>query len=207
MLTKTRRNIKIGPRSHGKRMSLAAFEFARTEEGYLYELSRGFITVSEVANFFHACVVALVRDFLVAHKLAYPDVIRLILTGMECKLLIPEWESERHPEIAVYLTWPKGPKDRTLWRTWIPELVVEVVSERSTDRDYVEKREEYWTLGVKEYWIVDTKRQLVVVLRRGKTDWIEKRLGPDGVCATKLLPGFKLTCAAIFAAAAGEPDE
>ena len=120
MLTKTQRAIKIGPRNHGRRMSLAAFEFAKTEEGYLYELSRGIITVSEVANFYHACVVALVRDFLVAHRLAHPDVIKLILTGMDCKLLIPEWESERHPDIAVYLTMPKGPKNRTMWRTWIP---------------------------------------------------------------------------------------
>ena len=128
---------------------------------------------------------------------------------MECKLLIPQWESERHPDIAVYLTKPKGPKDRTMWRTWIPELVIEVVSERSTDRDYVEKRQEYYTLGIKEYWIVDAKRQQVVTLRRGKQDWIETRLGPDGTCTTKLLPGFKLACQAIFEAAAeaGEVDE
>jgi hypothetical protein len=36
---------------------------------------------------------------------------------MECKLLIPDWESERHPDIAVYLSPPKSRKGRTLWRT------------------------------------------------------------------------------------------
>jgi Uma2 family endonuclease len=94
-----------------------------------------------------------------------------------------------------------------MWRTWIPEIAIEVVSERSTDRDYVEKRQEYWTLGVKEYWIVDPKRQQVVTLRRGKSDWIENCLGPDDVCTTKLLPGFRLACQAIFDAAGHADDE
>jgi Uma2 family endonuclease len=206
MLTKTRHKVEIGPSDHGRPMSLKAFEFAKTVGGYHFELSRGFVTVSEVANFFHACVVTLIRNFFVVHQVVNPDIIYMILTGMDGKVLIPEWESERHPDIAVYLTKPKGKKDRTMWRTWIPELAVEVVSERSTDRDYVEKRQEYWTLGVKEYWIVDVKRQQVVVLRRGKQDWIETRLGPDDICTTKLLPGFKLECKPVFAVGVEEDE-
>ena len=209
MLTTTRRKVKIGPQHHGRKMSLKAFEFAKTEEGYHYELSRGYITVGEVANFYHAFIVAVIRNHLVAHQLAHPEDIHVILTDMALKLVIPEWESERHPDIAVYLTKPKGKKDRTLWRTWIPEFVIEVISAASDHRDYVEKRDEYWTLGVKEYWIVDAKRKQVVLLRRGKSDWIEKRLGRDGVCETKLLPGFKLACQVIFdaAAEAGEDED
>ena len=88
-----------------------------------------------------------------------------------------------------------------MWRTWFPDLIIEVVSPSSDNRDYIEKRDEYWSLGVKEYWIVDAKRKKVVLLRRGKSDWIEKTLGPDGTCETKLLPGFKLPCRAIFEAA------
>jgi hypothetical protein len=48
-----------------------------------------------------------------------------------------------------------GLRNRTLWRSWTPDLVIEVVSESSRDRDYTEKRDEYWSLGVMEYWIVD----------------------------------------------------
>ena len=83
-----------------------------------------------------------------------------------------------------------------MWRTWIPELTIEVVSESSRDRDYTEKRDEYWTLGVKEYWIVDAKLKQALVLRRGRSQWIEKTLGPADSCETKLLPGFKLACGA-----------
>jgi Uma2 family endonuclease len=125
---------------------------------------------------------------------------------MECKVLIPEWESERHPDIAIYLTPPRNRKGRTMWRSWFPDLVIEVVSESSRDRDYTENRDEYWSLGVKEYWIVDADMKQVLTLRRGKADWIEKTLGPDDACETKLLPGFKISCQAIFDAA-GEADE
>jgi Uma2 family endonuclease len=94
--------------------------------------------------------------------------------------------------------------DRTMWRTWVPELVIEVVSETSRDRDYTEKRDEYWTLGVKEYWIVDAKLKKVLVLRRGRSQWTEKVLGAGDLCETKLLPGFKLPCGKVFEAAGEE---
>jgi Uma2 family endonuclease len=198
ILTKTK--TKIGPRDHGRKMSLRAFEFAPVEEGYLYELARGYIVVSEVANLPHARQVAYIRTCLGHFHFESRDSLYEILEGGSCKLVIPDWESERHPDISVYLTAPKGRRDRTMWRSWIPDWVIEVVSERSRDRDYTEKRDEYWTLGVKEYWIVDAKLQQVLVLRRGKSQWIEKTLGPDDVADTKLLPGFKLSCRAVFEA-------
>ena len=202
MLTITKRKAKIGPNDHGRKMSLKDFEFVETQEGYHYELSRGYITVSQVANYIHAMIVSLIRDSLGTYKTLNPGRIHLILNSMECKLVIPEWESERHPDIAVYLTNPTGRKDSKLWRRWLPELAIEVVSERSVDRDYIDKRQEYFDLGIKEYWIVDAKREQIVVLRHGKSDWIEKRIGPDGVVTTKLLPGFALPFKAIMEAAA-----
>lgn len=192
---------RIGPRHHGRKMSLKAFEFAKTEEGYLYELSRGYVVVSEVANYFHAMQIVAITQHLWPYFVAHPGVIHAILGNMDCKLLIFDLESERHPDLAVYLTKPRGPKNRTVWRSWIPELVIEIVSEGSRERDYIQKREEYWSLGVKEYWIVDAMLQQVLILRRGRRQWIETKLGPTDSFETKLLPGFKLPCADVFAAA------
>jgi Uma2 family endonuclease len=197
----------LGPRDHGRKMSLKAFEFAPVEEGYQYELARGYVVVSEVPNYLHAAMESLIRDFLGRYRLENPGVIHLSLGGSSNKLVVPDWESERHPDIAVYLTKPKGKKDRTMWRTWVPELAIEVVSESSRDRDYTEKRDEYWTLGVKEYWIVDAKLQQVLVLRRGRSQWTERTLGPTDTCETKLLPGFKLPVKAVFDAAGEEGGE
>jgi Uma2 family endonuclease len=197
---------KIGPHHHGRRMSLKAFEFAQVENGHLYELARGYIVVSEVANFPHARQTAFIRTHLGHYHVENPKSLYEILDGMECKVLIPDWESERHPDIAVYLTAPKGRHDRTIWRAWIPDLVIEVVSDSSRDRDYTEKRDEYWTLGVKEYWIVDAKLEQVLILRRGRSQWTEKTLGAADTCETKLLPGFRLSCRALFEAAGGDLD-
>jgi Uma2 family endonuclease len=198
---------KIGTRHHGRKMSLRAFEFAEVEEGYLVELARGYIVVSEVANYYHAMQIAFIRNLLGAYQVSNPQVIHAILDGSSCKLLIPAWESERHPYVAIYMSAPKGKKDRTMWRRWAPDIAIEVVSPSSDTRDYTEKREEYWTLGVKEYWIVDAKRTQVVKLHRGRVQWKETFLGAADVCETKLLPGFQLPCGEVFALAAGDDGE
>lgn len=196
---------KIGLLDHGRRMSLKAFEFADVAEGCIAELARGYIVVGEVPNYFHAMQVAMIMKQLWLFDERTPGIIHTILDGASSKLLMPEWESERHPDIAIYLNAPKGKKDRTLWRRWIPEIVIEVVSPSSGDRDYVEKRDEYWTLGVKEYWIVDAGRKQVLALSRGRSRWTEKFLGPSDACETKLLPGFRLPCKPNFAAGACQP--
>jgi hypothetical protein len=203
----TKARTKIGPQDHGRKMSLKAFEFAKVEDGWICELARGYLVVSEVANYFHSMQVLSITRPLHLYDATHPGTIHAILGSLECKLLIPKLESERHPDIAVYLTAPKGPKDRTLWRRWIPDLTIEVVSESSRDRDYTEKRDEYWTLGVKEYWIVDAKLEQVIILRRGRSQWTQKTLGPADVCETKLLPGFGLPCRAIISAAGEKRDE
>jgi Uma2 family endonuclease len=185
-------------------MTLKAFEFAEVKEGYLVELARGYLVVHEFPEYYHSMQTACIRSHLGHYHLSQPNAFQISLGPGECKLLIPDWESERHPDIAVYLTPPKERKGRTMWRTWIPDLTIEVVSESSRDRDYTEKRDEYWTLGVKEYWIVDAKLKQVLVLRRGRSQWIEKTLGPADVFETRWLPGFKLACGAVFEAGGEE---
>jgi Uma2 family endonuclease len=183
-------------------MSLEDFEFAEVEEGRIYELHQGIVIVSDGPEYFHSMQIVVIRGAILCTCNSY----HAVFGAMECKLLIPARESECHPDITVYSTPPPGKKDRALWRTWNPELAIEVVSEGSRDRDYVEKREEYWELGVKEYWIVDAKLAQVLALRRGRSDWIERALGPTDAIESKLLPGFKLPCKDIFDAAR-DPDE
>ena len=48
---------KIGPADHGRRMSLEEFDHAEGQEGYLYELSRGVITVADVPRRRHLLLV------------------------------------------------------------------------------------------------------------------------------------------------------
>src|ERR1700722_14538165 len=129
-----RSKTKIGPYDHGRKMSLNAFEFAKVEETHLFELARGYIVALDLPIFDDSMQISVIRQHLSVYKATKGVNIQVVAGCMDCKLLIPEWESERHPDVAVYLTYPKGRKDRTLWRRWFPEMVIEVVSEGSRDR-------------------------------------------------------------------------
>jgi Uma2 family endonuclease len=191
--------IIVGPKDHGRRMSLDDFEFAEVPEGSTYELSRGVVVVSDVAALAHGKQIETIRDDLAIYRRIHPGIIHFVAGGSDCKLLVPETESERHPDLAIYKT-PQPPGDNP-WRTWIPDIVIEVVSLSSLQRDYVDKREDYWQLGVKEYWIVDAERREMLVLRRRPGKWSPKTVRETETYVTRLLPGFSLHVAAVFAAA------
>jgi|ERR1051325_5134182 hypothetical protein len=107
----TKAKTKIGRRDHGRKMSLKAFEFVETEEGWLYELARGYVVVSDVPNFPHMRQALFQCENVDHYKVENPGRIYAVLTGSECKLPIPEWESERHPDISIYLTcWRAAPR-------------------------------------------------------------------------------------------------
>jgi Uma2 family endonuclease len=192
--------IRIGPSDHGRRMSLADFEHAEVVDGKLYELARGVIIVSDVPNPRHLAQITATRRQLAAYDLAHPDRIHTIASGSDCKILVASLESERHPDLAIYKTAPNT-DESDVWATWIPEIVIEVVSLGSEQRDYIEKREEYLLFGVYEYWIVDAARGEMLVLRRSAGRWTERVVRPPDVYRTRLLPGFEFQIAPVLAAA------
>jgi Uma2 family endonuclease len=191
--------IKIGPDDQGRRMTLAEFDRAEGRPGHLYELSRGVVTVVDVPNPRHFAQVNAVRRQLAAYDLAHAGRIHSVGGGGECKVLLAGAESERHPDVAVYKTPP--PEEEDVWAGWVPEIVIEVVSPGSEQRDYVEKREEYLLFGVLEYWILDEQRREMLVLRRRRGRWAEQTVRPPEVYRTRLLPGLEFACAAVFEAA------
>ncbi len=193
---------RIGPADHGRRMSLADFDLADGEEGHLYELSSGVITVVDVPGKPHFDQVDEVKRQLYAYRAVHPQAVYRIGGGGEVKLLITGAESERHPDVALY---KRPPDDEDgLWATWVPDLVIEVVSPGSADRDYGEKRDEYLRFGVREYWIIDSDRGEageLLVLRRVGGRWVEKIVRPPEIHRPRLLPDLAFDVAAVFRAA------
>jgi Uma2 family endonuclease len=192
--------IKVGPADHGRPMSLAEFDHAEVQEGHCYELGRGVIVVSDVPKPRHLVQVAETRIILTVYKIANPNRIYAICSSGECKLLIPGYESERHPDLAIYKTLPPE-ESKDFWFTWVPELVIEVVSRGSELRDYQEKREEYRAVGVREYWILDADKQQMLVLQRIGKRWRERIVRPPEIYQTRLLPGLQFACEQVFQAA------
>lgn len=108
--------------------------------------------------------------------------------------------------------------DRVIWaglgrlprKQETPTVVVEFVSSRKRDRhrDYEAKREEYQKIKVQEYWIVDRFEKIMTahLLENGK--YRKKIVHAKQTYRTKLLPGFELPLARLFALADqwGEDD-
>src|SRR5207245_1143443 len=96
---------------------------------------------------------------------------------------------------------PPPGKDSEAWSSWVPVLLIEVISAGSRERDRQEKPEEYLAFGVKEYWIFDAERGEMVVLQRSRGRWRQQVVQPPAKYTTKLFPGLEVDCAQVFDAA------
>ncbi len=200
--------IKIGLADHGRRMTMDEFLDAEEEPGYLYELARGVLEVSEVPNDPHGEVIHKLHTAFVVYDLAHPGLIRWIGHGSDIRLRIPEMISDRHPDLAiVFRGTPRNARGRRP-----PRLVVEVVSpgKDARDRDYVAKREEHLALGLEEYWIVDPRLQQVTILSRTEGNdgptWAEQAFRGGEAIASPILPGLATTVEALWPEGEGEEE-
>jgi Uma2 family endonuclease len=82
----------------------------------------------------------------------------------------------------------------------VPDLVVEVVSPSSGERDRVLKRRIYERNGVREYWLVDPlRREAVQHLLGGGGEFDPgRRLGAQDRIASAVLAGFEATVESFF---------
>ena len=80
-----------------------------------------------------------------------------------------------------------------------PDLVVEILSPSTADRDLTIKRDLYARHGVREYWIVDTEAKTVTVLVRNAAGFAEAGVCGEGqTLASPTLEGFTITPDEIF---------
>jgi Uma2 family endonuclease len=80
-----------------------------------------------------------------------------------------------------------------------PDLVIEVLSASTAERDRVLKRRIYELHGVREYWIVDPDARAAEVLTNGDDGLqVRRTCSLEKVLASPLLPGFSLRVAEIF---------
>jgi Uma2 family endonuclease len=192
----SKRSVRVGPADQGRPMTLAAFDRADGREGWCYELAKGVIEVTNVPNPIHLAQVAAVRNQFIVYQELNPDVVHTVAGSNECKILLQEDQSERHPDVSVYLTPPPAVKD--VWSVWVPAIVVEVVSDRSGPRDYQDKPPEYLKFGVAEYWIVDAAKRRMTALARWRGRWRPKVVKAGQSYGTPLLPKFSLDLKRVF---------
>ncbi len=75
-----------------------------------------------------------------------------------------------------------------------PDLVVEIVSPGTAERDRETKRRLYFKYGVREYWLADPGAGTIEVLIPGEADFATHRVFPRGTSlSSPLFPGFSLS--------------
>jgi Uma2 family endonuclease len=73
------------------------------------------------------------------------------------------------------------------------DLVVEIVSPESVERDYHEKLAEYEAAGIPEYWIVDPQEEAALFYQLGADSRYQLATVPeDGIYTSRVVPGFRL---------------
>jgi Uma2 family endonuclease len=185
--------LRLGPADNGRKMTLEEFWDADDEPGYFFEVVRGVLEVSDTPGLFHFQVVHNLHEMFSEHRRQHPKLILRIGRGSDVRFIIPELETDRHPDIAVVFF---GTAQKDFRGDKLPHLAVEVVSpgSRSRKRDYEEKRVDYLAIGLLEYWIVDPEERMVTVLVRqeveGVAGWAERVFRDSDVIASDLLAGF-----------------
>ena len=196
---------RLGPDCAGMSMTLEefhdTFDDGEPVGGYIYELGRGVIVVSQVANPWHEMVLDRIRELFSAWRAAHPGRIAMMSGGGGHHLLIREWDSDRHPDHSVYCT-PPPSNDRETWFEWVPSLAIEIVSDGSAHRDHEEKPAEYLSFGVGEMWILDPDHPdhdgpVARVLTRDGGRWAERWESDDVTSAQ--FPGLSVPVTEVLA--------
>src|SRR5262249_31560747 len=89
---------RVGPEHDGQRMSFWEFQRAHATPGWLYELARGVVEVTDVPGRIHALMLFEVELQLGNYQASHPGVIRYAAAGSGAKVELPGIESERHPD-------------------------------------------------------------------------------------------------------------
>jgi Uma2 family endonuclease len=73
-----------------------------------------------------------------------------------------------------------------------PDLVIEIVSPDSVERDYEDKRKQYQKYKVPEYWIIDEEEKSVLLLRRNRRGRYQEIPPRRGIFRSEVMTGFWL---------------
>jgi len=186
----------FGPSSAGTLMTLREFDRARFVDGYRYELIHGVLVVTPAPLIFERDPNEELGRWLRNYQKNHPQGAVLDFTVHEH--MIRTKKSRRRADRVIWAGLGRLPRENET-----PTIIGEFVSagKRNRHRDYVEKRDEYMAIGVKQYWIIDRFQRTLTVfyLHQGQ---IKKRIfREDQTYTTNLLPGFELPLSELLALA------
>ena len=80
-----------------------------------------------------------------------------------------------------------------------PDLIIEILSPGTAYHDLIEKKEIYERFDVKEYWIVDPKKQRIEIYQNINQRFeLNQRIELEGTVESLVIKGFKISLESIF---------
>jgi Uma2 family endonuclease len=186
-----------------RRMTLD--EWAALDEDEPGELVDGLLEQEEVPSSAHEIVVSWLIGVLRAWLI--PRGGRVL--GSETKLAISA-KRGRKPDVVAFLPSTPLPKRRSSITRVAPDIVIEVVTATPRDgrRDRVEKKPDYASAGVRQYWLIDPELRTVEILARGDDGrFIEILAESSGTHAVAGLDGLTLDLDSLWTEIDSWPDD
>lgn len=164
---------------------------AASQDGAIVELVSGAIVKRDAPSAAHEKIVARIHDAVSTHV----DVHDLgAVFRLPWPLELSKFDVVRPDVFFTSLENGAVGADGFMGR---PELVVEVISPDTSERDLGEKKRLYLWSGVFEYWIVDPENKTIQGLKKGKTHY-EPIVSDGSVFQSNLMPGFDLSLDLLF---------
>jgi Uma2 family endonuclease len=192
-----KKQVVFGIESNGILMTPEEFDEAEFDDDWYFELINGVLVVSPIPSEEEVDPNEELGFLLRLYQETHPK-------GKALDKTLPEryvkaGRNRRRPDRVIWTGLGRLPrKDEK------PSIIVEFASKRRRDRerDYETKRDEYHAINVQEYWIIDRFTQAMTVFFFEADKPRHKVILAKQTYRTKLLPGFELPLARLFALAA-----
>jgi Uma2 family endonuclease len=190
--------LKLGPKDHGRPLTLDEFDEAEFVPGSRYEIIDGRLYVSNEPNFPENFLENWLLIKLLAYSAQRQDILNYVtrrsrvFIHSRLKATVPE------PDIAAYCDIPLAkPLKEIHWRDLGPILVTEILVEGDPRKDLERNRKLYLDVpSIREYWILDGRENpdepTLIQHRRFGKRWIVKTFPYGSTFNSKLLPGFSI---------------
>jgi Uma2 family endonuclease len=194
--------LRFGPESNGILLTPQEFDEADFEDGWRYELVNGVLIVVPIPLENEADPNEEVGHWLRTYRASHP--LGSVLDATLSERIVRTGQNRRRADRLIWAGLGRLPR-----RYETPTIIAEFVSagRRNWIRDYETKRDEYLALGVREYWVIDRFRHTLTVFRLHGGKVRKRVFTKEQTYKTKLLPGFELPLAALFALADRWPSE
>ena len=190
--------LKLGPRDHGRELSLEEYESADYELGSKYEIIDGALYVSPEPNFAESFLEVWLSQKLHLYRFAHPEIINYIT--VKSRVFVPDraYATVPEPDIAAFRGIPLDADLRDIhWQDLSPILVAEVLVDADPAKDL--RRNPILFLAVPtiaEYWVLDGRdnanEPTLIQHRRDGDRWVIHNYPYGTMFTTNLLPDFQL---------------